>query len=257
MNDIKLFNSRKIRSVWFHNEWYFAVVDVVEVLTDSSNPRNYWSTLKKREKEKSGVELSTFCVQLKVEAGNGRMYSIDCASKQGLFRIIQSVPSPKAEPFKQWLAKVGSDYLDEKTSKRLAAHKKLKETQARFMENVQLRGVDRESFKKVLEKGDEGLFGGENMREKFGLKENEDLDDYLNTVLLKGKDFATEVSNYKVAQNELEGEEDISEEHKSNNFIIREHLLSKDIKPEELQPEESIKKLKNREKPGLKSGDKD
>jgi len=114
MSDIKLFENRQVRSVWNKAEekWYFSVVDVVLILTDSPDPKDYWYRIKKREKL-SGVELSTICRQLKLESSDGKKYETDCADTQGLLRIIQSVPSPKAEPFKQWLAKTGYERMQE------------------------------------------------------------------------------------------------------------------------------------------------
>ncbi|MBI3194709.1 MAG: Bro-N domain-containing protein [Ignavibacteriae bacterium] len=115
MSNIKLFESKKIRSIWNEEEqkWYFAVADVIEVLTDSDKPRDYWYRLKRREKESSGIELSTFCRQLKVESSDGKKYDTECSDVAGLLRIIQSIPSPKAEPFKRWLAQVGQERLEE------------------------------------------------------------------------------------------------------------------------------------------------
>jgi hypothetical protein len=112
---IKLFEARKIRTHWDEasEEWYFSVIDVVEVLTDSVNPRDYWFKMKQRVKLEDGIELSTICRQLKMFAPDGKMRLTDCANVQSLLRIIQSVPSPKAEPFKQWLAKVGYERIKE------------------------------------------------------------------------------------------------------------------------------------------------
>jgi prophage antirepressor-like protein len=87
--------------------WYFSVIDIVAALTDSANPRDYWFKMKTRVKMEDGFELSTICRQLKLVSSDGKKYATDCANVEGLFRIIQSIPSPKAEPFKQWLAKVG------------------------------------------------------------------------------------------------------------------------------------------------------
>ena len=148
MSEIKLFESKEIRSTLHEGEWFFAVADVVGVLTESVNSGDYWRTLKHREHQ-----LVTNCHKLKMPASNGRMYKIDCANKEGLLRIIQSVPSPKAEPFKKWLANVGSKVLDEKANKRLAAHRKLKETQNRFLDNVMhniLTLANTSPFKKVV-----------------------------------------------------------------------------------------------------------
>jgi len=114
MSNIKLFESKKIRSEWDEKEqqWYFVVVDVIEVLVESPDSKDYWYRMKKREKL-SGIELSTICRQLKIESTDGKKYLTDCANVQGLLRIIQSIPSPKAEPFKQWLAQVGYERMQE------------------------------------------------------------------------------------------------------------------------------------------------
>jgi hypothetical protein len=121
MSNIKLFESKKIRSAWNESEqkWYFSIVDVVEALTDSGDPRDYWYRMKKREKL-SGIELSTFCRQLKLESSDGKMYTTDCSDVEGILRIIQSIPSPKAEPFKRWLAKAGYERLEEIENPELA-----------------------------------------------------------------------------------------------------------------------------------------
>jgi len=115
MNKEKLiiFEGKKIRKILHNKEWYFSVIDVIFALTDSSDSKDYWYRLKKREAESSSIELSTICRQLKLESSDGKFYSTDCANKEGIFRIIQSIPSKKAEPFKRWLAKVGSERIDE------------------------------------------------------------------------------------------------------------------------------------------------
>ena len=114
-NEIKLFEGNQIRSIWDNEqeEWYFSVVDIVGSLTDSKNPRDYWYRVKKRMTVEERSQLSTICRQLKLESSDGKMYNTDVADIQGIFRIIQSVPSPKAEPFKMWLAEVGKERLDE------------------------------------------------------------------------------------------------------------------------------------------------
>ena len=114
MSNIKLFESQKIRSHWDaeKEKWFFSIVDIIGVLTDSPNPRKYWSVLKTRLKQE-GSELTTICSQLKMQSADGKFYLTDVADTEGLLRIIQSVPSPKAEPFKQWLAKVGYERIEE------------------------------------------------------------------------------------------------------------------------------------------------
>ena len=114
-DDVKMFEGGQIRSVWDNEreEWYFSVVDVIGSLTESNNPRDYWYRVKKRMSEEERSELSTFCRQLKLKSTDGKSYKTDVADMQGIFRIIQSVPSPKAEPFKMWLAEVGKERIDE------------------------------------------------------------------------------------------------------------------------------------------------
>lgn len=114
-DDVKMFEGSQIRSVWDNEreEWYFSVVDVIGSLTESNNPRDYWYRVKKRMSEEERSELSTFCRQLKLKSSDGKSYKTDVADMQGIFRIIQSVPSPKAEPFKMWLAEVGKERIDE------------------------------------------------------------------------------------------------------------------------------------------------
>lgn len=111
---IKLFNDKQIRTHWDDNQekWYFSIVDVVAVLTASENPNNYWKVLKSRLK-KEGSELVTNCNQLKMQSSDGKFYKTDVADTEQLFRLIQTIPSPKAEPFKLWLAKVGRERIDE------------------------------------------------------------------------------------------------------------------------------------------------
>jgi len=110
---VALFKGKKIRKTLYENEWWFSVVDIVAVLTDSSNPRDYWFKMKLRMHSEDGVELSTFCRQLRLESLDKKKYATDCANTEGIFRIIQSIPSPKAEPFKRWLAKVGYERVQE------------------------------------------------------------------------------------------------------------------------------------------------
>jgi len=117
---IALFKGRKIRKIIHNNEWWFSVVDVIEALTDSVNSRDYWYRMKVRVKSEDGIQLSTICRQLKLLASDGKKYETDCANTEGMLRIIQSIPSPKAEPFKRWLAKVGYERIQEIENPELA-----------------------------------------------------------------------------------------------------------------------------------------
>jgi hypothetical protein len=118
---IALFKGKKIRKTLHEDEWCFSVVDVVEALTDSERPSVYWTAMKARVKNEGKFELSTICRQLKMPAEDGKMRETDCADTEGIFRIIQSIPSPKAEPFKRWLAKVGYERVQEIEDPELAS----------------------------------------------------------------------------------------------------------------------------------------
>ena len=119
-NSLMPFEGIDIRKIWHEEQWYFSVVDVIEVLTDSVEPRNYWATLKKRE-----FQLLTNCQQLKMKATDGRQRLTDCANTEGIFRIIMSVPSPKAEPLKMWLAEQGKRTLDETENPELLTQRQI------------------------------------------------------------------------------------------------------------------------------------
>lgn len=119
-NKLALFEEKEIRKTWQDNKWYFSVIDVVYVLTDSVNPRDYWYKLKTRVNEEEQIELSTICRRLKLVAPDGKNRLTDCSDTKGILRIIQSIPSPKAEPFKKWLAKVGSERIEEINNPELA-----------------------------------------------------------------------------------------------------------------------------------------
>ena len=115
MNDkLITFQNQKIRRIWHEDQWWFSIIDVVEVLTESSRSRKYWADLKTKLQQEEGFDqLSEKIGQLKLEASDGKKYSTDCANTETMFRIIQSIPSPKAEPFKRWLAKVGYERIQE------------------------------------------------------------------------------------------------------------------------------------------------
>lgn len=117
---IVLFKNKQVRKILYKNEWYFSVVDVIEALTESLDPNDYWYRLKVRVKNEEEFELSTICRRLKLLSSDGKKYETDCAGVEGIFRIIQSVPSPKAEPFKRWLAKVGYERVQEIENPELA-----------------------------------------------------------------------------------------------------------------------------------------
>ena len=127
-NAIKVFEEKKVRTLWDSEteEWYFSIVDVVAVLTDSENPRRYWSDLK-RKLVKEGSQLYEGIVQLKMLSSDRKYYKTDVATTQQLFRLIQSIPSPKAEPFKLWMAQVAAERLDQMQDPELSIEQAMKD----------------------------------------------------------------------------------------------------------------------------------
>jgi prophage antirepressor-like protein len=117
--DKVFFENVELRRLWHDEQWFFSVVDVVKILTESEKPRDYWYRLRVREEE-TGIQLSTVCRRFKLTAEDGKLRETDCANVEGLLRIIQSVPSKKAEPFKLWLAKIGYERLEEMSDPALA-----------------------------------------------------------------------------------------------------------------------------------------
>ena len=120
---LSVFEDKHIRKTWHNEEWWFSVVDIVAALTESTDANDYWYRLKKRELEESEIELSTFCRQLKLASTDGKKYETDCTNTEGAFRIIQSIHSPKAEPFKLWLAKTGYERVQEIENPELAQNR--------------------------------------------------------------------------------------------------------------------------------------
>ncbi len=129
-NKLALFEEKEIRMKWYDDDWFYSIVDVILALTDSKDPKDYWYRLKTRVNEESKIELSTICRRLKLLAKDGKMRATDCTDTKGILRIIQSIPSPKAEPFKLWLAQVGSERLEEIVNPELAINR-AKETYMR------------------------------------------------------------------------------------------------------------------------------
>ena len=115
-----VFGAKKIRRAWVDDQWYFSVSDIVGALTDSASAPRYWDAMKRREKASSGVDLSTFCRKVPLTGADGKTYKSDAVNTEGAFRIIQSIPSPKAEPFKRWLAQVGRERVEEIENPELA-----------------------------------------------------------------------------------------------------------------------------------------
>ena len=198
-----IFQSKNIRRVWHEDEWYYSVVDIVEALTDSSNPRDYWYRVKQRISEAERAELSTICRQLKLPAPDGKMRVTDCANTEGIFRIIQSIPSPKAEPFKRWLAKVGYERIEEIENPELA--------QARMKEIYEKKGYPKDWIDKRLR----GIAIRQNLTDEWherGIEEQRDF--AILTAEISKATFGMTPSDYKKHKN-------LPEKSKAN---LRDHM---------------------------------
>lgn len=207
-NKLVVFEDKKIRRIWYMDEWYFSVVDIIGVLTDSDNARNYWNMLKTREL-KNEVELYTFCVQLKLIAEDGKLRETDCANTQSLFRIIQSIPSPKAEPFKLWLAKVGYERVQEIENPELG--------QDRIKQYYELKGYPKDWIDKRLrgiairqELTDEWKNRGINEKKEYAILTNE----------ISEATFGVPIKNHK----EIKGLNP-----KCNNQNLRDHMTDLEL----------------------------
>ena len=189
-NKLVVFQSKDIRRKWNEEEWFYSVVDVCGALTNSNNPRDYWYRIKKRVSDEEKAELSTICRQLKLDSSDGKKYNTDCANSEGIFRIIQSIPSPKAEPFKRWLAKVGKERLDEIENPELA--------QARMKEIYEQKGYPKDWIDKRLR----GIAIRQNLTDEWqerGIKD--DLDYAILTAEISKATFGMTPGEYKKFKN--------------------------------------------------------
>lgn len=224
MEEIKivLFKNKEIRKVIYNNEWWFSVVDVCEALTDSVDPGSYWRKLKQRLIEE-GSEVVTFCHGLKLEASDGKRYETDCADTEGCFRLIQSIPSPKAEPFKRWLAKVGYERIQEIENPELATKRtrmlyKLKGYSEDWIEK-RMRGIaireeltDEWQKRGAREDRDYEILTAEISKATFGVTPSE----YKNLKGLKRQNLRDHMNDFELIFNML-GERATTEIHRTEN----------------------------------------
>ena len=202
-NKLVLFQSKEIRRIWHEDEWYYSVIDICSALTESLNPRDYWYRIKKRAVNEEKMELSTICRQLKLDASDGKKYKSDCANTEGIFRLIQSIPSPKAEPFKRWLAKVGYERIEEIENPELA--------QQRMKEIYEKKGYPKDWIDKRLR----GIAIRQNLTDEWrerGIKEQRDF--AILTAEISKATFGMTPGEYKQHKN-------LPEKSKAN---LRDHM---------------------------------
>ncbi len=200
-NKLVVFQSKKIRRIWHEDEWYYSVVDIIAALTDSPTPRQYWGKVKQREFVK--IQLSPIWVQLKLPSKDGKSYKTDCVNTKGALRLIQSIPSKKAEPFKRWLAQVGQDRLDEIENPELA--------QQRMKEIYEKKGYPKDWIDKRLR----GIAIRQNLTDEWkerGIKEQKDY--AILTAEISNATFGMTPAEYKKYKN-------LPEKSKAN---LRDHM---------------------------------
>jgi hypothetical protein len=222
-NNLVLFKGKKIRKTLYQDEWWFSVVDVIGALTDSVDAKDYWYKMKIRVKNEDGIELSTICRQLKLEAPDGKMRETDCANPESIFRIVQSIPSPKAEPFKRWLARVGYERVQEIENPELATKRtrmlyKLKGYGEDWIEK-RMRGIaireeltDEWQKRGAKEKRDYEILTAEISKATFGVTPNE----YKKLKGLKRENLRDHMDDFELIFNML-GERSTTEIHRNEN----------------------------------------
>ncbi|KHE93783.1 MAG: Bro-N domain-containing protein [Candidatus Scalindua rubra] len=236
-NRLVVFQSKEIRRIWHEDEWYYSVVDVCSVLTDSADSGAYWRKLKQRLKQE-GSEVVTICHGLKLEAPDGKKRITDCSNTKGVFRIIQSIPSKKAEPFKRWLAQVGQDRLDEIENPELA--------QQRMKEIYEKKGYPKDWIDKRLR----GIAIRQNLTDEWKERGIEKQKDFaILTAEISKAAFGMTPSEYRNHKNLPEKSKDNLRDHMDDLELIFTMLgervtteISKNEKPETFNKNKNVAK---------------
>ncbi len=251
---------RLIRRVWHEGRWYFSVVDVIAVLTDSPVPRTYWAVLKKRLQEEGASQLLTDCKQLKMRSAlDGKMYKTDAADTETMLRIVQSVPSPKAEPIKQWLAHEGARRIDEVAAQlpegqqRLLLREEMADRNRTLADAAADAGViTPRDFAIFQDFGYMGLYGGEKARDiaaRKGLAKGEKVLDWMNPEELASNIFRAAQTTAKLKREGADNKADANQTHFTVGREVRETIARLGgTMPEDLPtPEQSIQQLERAE----------
>lgn len=257
-------DGRLIRRQWVNDRWYFSVVDVVAVLTESDAPRQYWGNLKRRIQDEGFSELLSKCLQLKMRSLDGKRYATDAADTETLLRIIQSIPSRRAEPFKQWLAKVGAERIEETPQSDLLAGLTL-EQKAIFLRgqvadrNLSLAEaasavgvVTKRDFAIFQDHGYLGLYAGETARDiatRKGLAKGQQILDWMGPDELAANLFRASQTEQKLRREPIHGKAQANQTHYDVGKAVRQFIIEQgNTPPEQLPtPDVSIQELQRRE----------
>ena len=259
MKDIKLFQSAQIRSVWNDEagEWFFSVVDVVGALTDSADPKQYIKKMRSRDKELNS-NWGTICTPLKMLAPDGKMRKSQTANTEGILRIIQSIPSPKAEPFKQWLAQLGADRIhdleaaeafNKEIDARIEARNNIKQHNVALADAAFAAGVKTNlDFAQFQNSGYMGLYGGEtagDIKRRKKLKPNQEILDHMGSVELGANLFRITQAEDKLRRENISSKEAANKVHYEVGRTVRKTIEELGgTMPEKLPtPSDSIKQL--------------
>jgi DNA-damage-inducible protein D len=250
---------RLIRQQWHEGHWYFSVVDVIAILTDSDAPRQYWGMLKKRLHDEGASELLTKCLPLKMRALDGKMRATDAADAETMLRIVQSIPSPKAEPIKQWLAQEGAKRLEEKATeltesqKRLLLRGEVAEKNRGLADTVSAAGiVTSRDFAIFQDFGYMGLYNGEKARDiaaRKGLVRNQHILDHMGSEELAANWFRITQAEAKIKREDIDNKPDANAAHFAVGKKVRETIADLGgTMPEDLPtPEQSIQQIEHAE----------
>ncbi len=254
---------RLIRRQWHNSAWYFSVVDVIAVLTDSDTPGNYWAQLKRRVQDEGFRELVTNCHQLKMLSADGKRYKTDAATAETLLRIVQSVPSPKAEPIKQWLAREGARRLDEVAvnyeQKRLLLRGDLADRNRTLADTAVGAGVlSQRDFAIFQDFGYKGLYGGETARDiaaRKGLAKGQRILDWMDPEELADNIFRAAQTEAKLKREPIDNKTDANRAHFEMGKAIRGFIVEQGgTPPEQLPtPSQSIQQLQGEEQQRVKA----
>lgn len=248
-----------VRREWHNGQWYFSVIDSVRVLTDSPNARNYWSMLKRKLADEGYDELYRNCVQLKMRSLDGKYYKTDAANVETMLRIIQSIPSPKAEPYKQWLAKVGAERLEDviaardEPGRRLLIRGEVADKNLLLNSAAAAAGViTKRDFAIFHDAGYQGMYNGErenDIHQRKGLEPGESILDWMGSTELAANLFRITQTEDKLRRDAITGKEAANATHFHVGQVVRQTIAELGgTMPEDLpKPAESIRELQRQE----------
>jgi DNA-damage-inducible protein D len=252
---IVLFEQEPVRRTWHDGRWFYSVIDVCAILTQSSNPRVYWAKLKERLPEEGAREVLTNCQQLKLRAPDGKMRETDCGDTETILRIMQSIPSPKAEPFKRWMASIGADVIEDRTEdqKRLEYYDVHSGVNRKLHKTVHTRGVRTpRQHGRFQNSGYEGQYAGEtadDIGERKGIPEGDSITKWMGSEEIGDNIFREVQTDALITRMDIRGEQNLNDAHRDVGRKVREFIAELGgTMPEDLPtPRKSIDQVRKDE----------